>query len=96
MLRDLQGRPKGVPTIYTGIDVNSFEEILILLGDSVKELSYKSYGEPDHCGRDSMGIGRERKLSVEEELLLTLCKLWHGFPESDQSARFSVSQTTVF
>ena len=35
---------------YTSIDVNFFEEIQALLGDSVKELSFKSHGEPDHCG----------------------------------------------
>ena len=42
-----------------------------------------------------MGRGRKRKLSLEDELLLTLCKLRHNFPESDLAACFGVGQTTV-
>ena len=36
-----------------------------------------------------------RALSVEDELLLTLVKLCHNFPESDLALRFGISQSTV-
>ena len=40
-------------------------------------------------------IGRPKKLSAEDELLLTLCKLRHDFPEEDLGRRFNISQTAI-
>ena len=42
-----------------------------------------------------MACGRPRSLCVEDELLLTLIKLRHDFPESDLGHRFGVTQSTV-
>ena len=39
--------------------------------------------------------GRRRALQPEDELLLTLCKLRHNFPEEDLGVRFGVDQSTV-
>ena len=39
--------------------------------------------------------GRSHKLQPVDELLLTLCKCRHNFPEEDLASRFDIHQTTV-
>ena len=91
----IQCEPK-VFKFYTGIEVDNFHDILRILGSSVDTMSYFQRGmeHPDHHGRDP-AVGMKRTLSKEDELLLTLCKLRHDFPESDLAARFMISQASV-
>lgn len=39
--------------------------------------------------------GRSRSLQPEDELLLTLCKLLHDFPQEDLANRFDIHRSTV-
>ena len=61
---------------------------MFILGDSCKNVDYTGVADSSH-------EAGTRKLSLEDELFLTLCKLRHNFPESDLAARFRVSQPTV-
>ena len=78
---------------FTGITVESFKDILRILGDAVNTMLYAYDVPDDHEGKEyTRGA---RALSVEDELLLTLVKLRHNFPESDLALRFGISQSTV-
>ena len=76
---------------YTGLSVESFDDILYLVGDAASTLTYSGGVGPDFPKKR---IGN-RSLSPDAELLMTLMKLRHNFPELDLALRFSVSQATV-
>ena len=78
---------------FTGITVESFKDILRILGDAVNTMLYAYDVPDDHEGKKY--TRGSRALSVEDELLLTLVKLRHNFPESDLALRFGISQSTV-
>ena len=78
---------------FTGITVQTFRDILAILGDSVHSMMYSADVPDDHEGKKRSQ--RSIALSVEDELLMTLVKLRHDFPESDLAARFDISQPTV-
>ena len=76
---------------YTGLSVESFDNILYLVGDAASTLTYSGGVGPD-LPKKRTG---NRSLCPDAELLMTLMKLWHNFPELDFAQGFSVSQTTV-
>ena len=78
---------------YTGIDLSAFQDVLVLLADSPGRMSYVDKGDEVQAGRGQQGPAR--RLSVQDELLLTLVKLRHDFPEADLACRFGVSQSSV-
>ena len=70
------------------------EFVLHLVGDSAKESCRHTVLDTSNFdGHDSRG--RKRRLTPEDELLLTLCKLRHNFPQEDLAMRFGVNQSTV-
>ena len=78
---------------FTGISMQTFLDVLAILGDSVHSMMYSADVSDDHEGKQRSQ--RSRALSVEDELLMTLVELRHDFPESDLAARFGISQPTV-
>ena len=79
---------------YTGIDTEAMEFLLHLVGDAARESCWHNMLDTSAFdGHDSRG--RKRKLKPEDELLLTLCKLRHNFPQDDLAMRFCVYQSTV-
>ena len=66
---------------------------MTLVGDGANNMRYAHQSTVEHEGRDIRG--RARKLDLQDELFLTLCKLRHDFPESDLASRFHISQPTV-
>ena len=90
-------RLKNLPRLmefYTGLDPSSFTFLLSVVGDSKSEACRHTVLHTEKFdGHD--GRGRKRILKPEDELLLTLCKLRHNFPEEDLGVRFGVHQTTV-
>ena len=79
---------------YTGIDTEAMEFLLHLVGDAAQESCRHNVQDTSTFdGHDSRG--RKRKLKPEDELLLTLCKLRHNFPQDDLAMRFCVNQSTV-
>ena len=76
---------------YTGLSVESFDDILYLVGGAASTLTYSGAVDPDlpkkHTGN--------RSLSPDAELLMMLMKLRHNFSELDLVQRFSVNQATV-
>ena len=86
---------KKVLRFYTGIGVEDFQDLRRMLGDSTDTMTYfRSPVDADHKGRDPF-CGPPRKLSQDDELFLTLCKLRHDFPEADLPSRFLISQSSV-
>ena len=79
--------------LFTGISMQTFRDVLAILGDSVHSMMYSADVPDDHEGKQRSQ--RSRALSVEDELLMTLVELRHDFPESDLAARFGISQPTV-
>ena len=79
---------------YTGLRLEDFKDLLFIIGDSGENMDYSGIARSTHEGRDS-SHGSGRKMSKENELFMTLCKLRHNFPESDLAARFNISQSTV-
>ena len=73
---------------YTGVGVSCFEDIMRLLGNCPSGMCYA-----EQVGKQTRG--RKKHLSKEDEILLTLVKLRHDFPESDLACRFGVSQSSV-
>ena len=78
---------------FTGISMQTFRDVLAILGDSVHSMMYSADVPDDHEGKQRSQ--QSRALSVEDELLMTLVELRHDFPESDLAARFGISQLTV-
>ena len=80
---------------YTGIDTEVMEFLLHLVGDVAQEsCRHNVLDTSTFDGHDSKG--RKKKLKPEDELLLTLCKLRHNFPQDDLAMRFCVNQSTVY
>ena len=80
---------------YTGIDTEAMEFLLRIIGDAARESCRHNVRDTSAFdGHDSRG--RKRKLKPEDELLLTLCKLRHNFPQDDLAMRFCVYQSTVY
>ena len=78
-------------SFYTGLTVESFDDILYLVGDAATTLTYSGDVVSDQQKKRT----GNRSLSPDAELLLTLMKLRHNFPELDLAQRFSISQSTV-
>ena len=78
---------------YTGLSVTAFGHLLDIIKPAAMYMSYAADVPEDFAGQDPRG--RPRVLCVEDELLLTLIKLRHDFPESDLAVRFGVAQATV-
>ena len=79
---------------YTGIDTEAMEFLLYIVGDAAREsCRHNMLDTSAFDGHDSRG--RKRKLKPEDELLLTLCKLRHNFPQDDLAMRFCVNQSPV-
>ena len=76
---------------YTGLSVESFDDILYLVGDAASSVTYSGAVGPD-LPKKRTG---NRSLSPDADLLMTLMKLWHNFPELDLAQRFSVSQAAA-
>ena len=76
---------------YTGLSVESFDDILYLVGGAASTSTYSAAVGPDLPKKRI----RNQSLSPDAELLLTLMKLRHNFHELDLAQRFSVSQSTV-
>ena len=76
---------------YTGLDQAAFHDIMKLVGDSPKRMLYR--GEEGDITKKPRG--RSRHVPSEDELLLTIIKLRHNFPESDLACRFGISQSSV-
>lgn len=84
------------PTVfkfYTGVSVDTFENVKRIVGDAPESMDYTGKKTGEHDGKSSQCSGR--KLCVDDELVLTLVKLRHDFPESDLANRFCISQSTV-
>ena len=79
---------------YTGLDEAAIEFIWDVMGDSVQSACRHTKKDADNFSGHGRG-GRKRKLCPRDELLLTLCKLRHNFPEDDLAQRFNIHQTTV-
>ena len=78
---------------YTGLTVAGYDALLNLMMDNMAGMSYKWDVDEDFLGKDQRG--RPRTLSMENELLLTVIKLRHNFPESDLGNRFGITQSSV-
>ena len=87
-------KTKSLLKFYTGLEVPSFDFLLDIVGESKTESCRHTVLVTDNC-RDHDARGRRRALQPEDELLLTLCKLRHNFPEEDLGVRFGVDQSTV-
>ena len=84
------------PTVfkfYTGITIETFGKVKTLLGTAPERMDYTGTKKGEHDGKCCQ-YG-QRKLPLDDELLLVLVKLRHDFPESDLANRFGVSQPTV-
>ena len=78
---------------YTALSVQDFKNLLHVIGKGAEKIDYSGItGESYHGQHNHQS---PRKLSHEDELFLTLCKLRHDFPESDLATRFHVSQPTI-
>ena len=64
---------------YTGISVRDFHDLRRIIGESAENMNYSRAADSDHEGRRSNLSAK--KLSLENELFLTLSKLRHDFPE---------------
>lgn len=78
---------------YTGVSVETFRHILQMLGDAPAKMDYSGRKVGDHDGKRQQYTSR--KLNLQDQLLLTLVKLRHNFPESDLGNRFGISQSSV-
>ncbi len=79
---------------YTGLDTEAIDFLLMIAGESRQEACRHTVFNTDNFqGLDKRG--RKRILKPEDELILTLCKLRHNFPEGDLALRFGVHQSTV-
>lgn len=84
--RKLQNDPK-LFRFYTGITVSQFQHLFKSLGSSVFTLKY-------WLGTGKI-IKKIKKLSPENQLLLTLVKLRQNFPNKDLAYRFGISSSMV-
>ena len=78
---------------YTGLHVQDFTKLLHIIGEEAEKMDYSGVAGESYDGLHNRQS--TRKLSQEDELFLTLCKLRHDFPESDLATRFHVSQPTI-
>ncbi|XP_065195428.1 uncharacterized protein LOC135827887 [Sycon ciliatum] len=78
---------------YTGLSSLAFDLLLDQLRCGCQDMCFATKVPADFLGQDSRG--RRRALVYEDELLLTLVKLRHAFPESDLALRFGIDQSTV-
>ena len=78
---------------YTGLSRKSYDVFQKLMLDKMTGMSYSSNVSADYIEHDQRG--RPRTLSPADELLLTVIKLRHNFPETDLGNRFGVTQSTV-
>ena len=76
---------------YTGLTVEAFDDILQLVGSAALSLTYGGVVDPEQPKKRA----GNRSLSIDAELLLTLMKRRHNFPELDLAQRLSISQSTV-
>ena len=76
---------------YTGLSVESFDDILYLVGGAASTLTYSGAVDPDlpkkHTGN--------RSLSPDAELLMMLMKLRHNFSELDYSVPYFLHMGTL-
>ena len=80
---------------YTGIDTEAMEFLLHIVSDAARESCWHNVLDTSAFDRHD-SRGKKRKLKPEDELLLTLCKLSHNFPQDDLAMRFCVNQSTVY
>ena len=71
----------------------TLENVKLLVGVAAQRMDCTGTRKGDHDGNGAQSTAR--KLSLDDELLLTLIKLQHNFPESDLSNRFAISWSTV-
>ena len=71
--------------------MEAFDDISQLVGSAALSSTYGGVVDPEQPKKRAAN----RSLSVDAELLLTLMKLGHNFPELDLAQRFSISQSTV-
>ena len=84
------------PTLFkfcAGITVETFDHVKQLLGTSPLSMDSTGRKAGERAGKKSQYT--QRRLSPDDELLLTLVKLRHNVPESDLAVCFAVSQSTV-
>ena len=91
--KQIKEQPK-VLKFYTGIDLEAIEFILNIMGNSVRSSCRHTTIETEHFHGLAPG-GKQRALLAEDEVLLTLCKHRHDFPEEDLASRFCIHQATV-
>ena len=75
--------------VYAVLDVDDFGDILIVIDSCLIRRSCAEQGEKEKVGKRHLGPAR--CFSVQNELLLTLVKLRHVFPESGFVCRFRIS-----
>ena len=78
---------------YTGVDAKAFQFIIDLMGAVWSACRHTIMDTTNFEGL--CRCGRKRYLKPEDELLLTLCKAHHNFPEEDLGKRFRIDQSTV-
>ena len=79
---------------YTGLESEAIDFLFAVVGDSSREACRHTVKDTSHF-HGLQKQGRKRALKPEDELLLTLCKLRHDFPQADLALRFGVHQSTV-
>ena len=73
--------------------VETFDHVKQLLGTPPLSMDYTGRKAGEHAEKKPQYT--QRRLSPDDELLLTLVKLRHDFPKSDLAVCFAVSQSTV-
>lgn len=91
--KSLAEKPK-LLKFYSGLEEHDIKFIMSLMGDSARSACRHTVIDTEHF-TGHKNIGRRRCLEPQDELLLTLCKCRHNFPEEDLANKFRIHQTTV-
>ena len=91
---DLIKEKEALLKFCTGADLCAIKCILSIVGQSSKESCRHTVIDTEKFVGLSLR-GQKRILPPEDELLLTLMKLRHDFPEEDLGMRFGIDQTTI-
>ena len=87
--------------MYTGLqNFSIFQWLFKRLEHKIKCLTYYNTDQSSqiskaNISKTSKNRGRKRKLSLENEFFLTLCRIRSGLTEEDLGFRFGISQGTV-
>lgn len=87
-------RKPNILKFYTGLDSSAIDFIVTVVGESATEACRHTTADTASFVRLDRR-GRKRVLKPEDELLITLMKLRHDFPEEDLAMRFGVEQSTI-